>query len=225
MSTQYVVYYRVSTKKQGESGLGLAAQRTYIHHFIGADKIVEEFTEVQSGGDFETRLVLQEALELCKEKGHTLAIAKIDRLSRKTEDALHIYNILEGRLFSCDIPNIDKFTLTLFMAIADRERELISIRTKQALDAKRAKIGEWRNSSFTETARQKGQKRIRQKAALNPNNKRATELIILYKDKGLTLQVIADKLNSHGFRTSKGKLFQRATVKRLWDRYGEQEGG
>lgn len=219
MTPKYVLYYRVSTKKQGESGLGLKAQQAYLYHFIPKDQIVQEFTEVQSGGDFETRLVLQEALTLCQKKGYTLAIAKIDRLSRKTEDALYIYNLLGGNLYSCDIPNLDKFTLTLFMAIADRERELISIRTKQALDAKRREVGEWRNSTFSEDARQKGQVRIKQKARLNPNNKRATELIALYKDKGFTLEVIAEKLNNNGFRTAKGKQFQKTTVLRLWKRY------
>lgn len=219
MSTKYVIYYRVSTKKQGESGLGLKAQQAYLYHFIKKEAVVQEFTEVQSGGDFETRLVLQQALDLCLEGGYTLAIAKIDRLSRKTEDALHIYNLLDGRLFSCDIPNLDKFTLTLFMAIADRERELISIRTKQALDAKREEIGEWRNSTFSDAAREKGQARILQKARINPNNRRATELIVLYKDKGLTLEVIAEKLNQNGFKTAQGKLFHRTTVQRLWKRY------
>ena len=218
MPAKYIVYYRVSTKKQGESGLGLEAQRAYIYHFITKEEVVKEFTEIQSGGNFETRLILQEALRLCQEEGYTLAIAKIDRLSRKTEDALHIYNILDGRLFSCDIPNLDKFTLTLFMAIADRERELISIRTKQALDAKRMQIGEWRNSTFSEASREKGQVQIKRKAKLNANNQRATELILLYKDKGLTLQDIANRLNENGFRTSRGKLFQRVTVKRLWER-------
>jgi DNA invertase Pin-like site-specific DNA recombinase len=222
MTNNYVIYYRVSTKKQGESGLGLQAQRTYIYHFISRENIIREFTEIQSGGDFETRLVLQEALQLCKENGYTLAIAKIDRLSRKTEDALYIYNLLKGKLYSCDIPNLDKFTLTLFMAIADRERELISIRTKQALDIKREKIGEWRNSSFTQDSWRKGQKRIKQKARVNSNNKRATELVVLYKDKGLTLQEIADNLNINGFRTSRGKYFHRTTVKRLWDRYKKE---
>lgn len=219
MTPKYVFYYRVSTKKQGESGLGLKAQQAYLYHFIPKEQIVQEFTEVQSGGDFETRLVLQEALALCQKEGYTLAVAKIDRLSRKTEDALFIYNLLGGHLYSCDIPNLDKFTLTLFMAIADRERELISIRTKQALDAKRAEVGEWRNSTFSENARLKGQVRIKQKAQLNPNNKRATELIVLYKDKGLTLQTIAEKLNANGFRTSRGKLFHSTTVLRLWERY------
>jgi len=218
MSAKFVVYYRVSTKKQGESGLGLQAQQTYIHHFIDQKNIASEFTEIQSGGDFETRLVLQKALTLCRDNNYTLAVAKIDRLSRKTEDALYIYNVLNGNLFSCDIPNLDKFTLTLFMAIADRERELISIRTKQALDVKRAEIGEWRNSSIPVNAWKKGQDRIKEKARLNVNNKRATELIILYKDKGLTLQQIADKLNENGFATSSGKTFHRTTVKRLWDK-------
>ncbi|WP_052599952.1 recombinase family protein [Aureispira sp. CCB-QB1] len=225
MSRKYVIYYRVSTKKQGESGLGLKAQKAYLYHFLSEEVVVKEFTEIQSGGSVETRLVLQEALRLCQMEGYTLAVAKIDRLSRKTEDALSIYNLLEGRLFSCDIPNLDKFTLTLFMAIADRERELISIRTKQALDAKKLEIGEWRNSTFTEKARQKGQRRIREKARLNPNNRRATELILLYKDKGLTLQAIAQKLNQAGFRTAQGKLFQKTTVSRLWKRSQTQIRG
>lgn len=225
MSRKYVIYYRVSTKKQGESGLGLKAQKAYLYHFLSEEVVVKEFTEIQSGGSVETRLVLQEALRLCQMEGYTLAVAKIDRLSRKTEDALSIYNLLEGRLFSCDIPNLDKFTLTLFMAIADRERELISIRTKQALDAKKLEIGEWRNSTFTEKTRQKGQRRIREKARLNPNNRRATELILLYKDKGLTLQAIAQKLNQAGFRTAQGKLFQKTTVSRLWKRSQTQIRG
>ncbi len=218
MIPKFVVYYRVSTKKQGASGLGLQAQKTYIHHFISPQEIVCEYTEIQSGGDFETRLVLQKALRLCQEHNYTLAVAKIDRLSRKTEDALYIYNLLNGHLFSCDIPNLDKFTLTLFMAIADRERELISIRTKQALDVKKAAVGEWRQSTISKEAWQKGQQRIRDKARNNRNNKRATELILLYKDKGLSLQQIADKLNTNGFQTAAGKVFHRTSVKRLWDR-------
>lgn len=154
---KYVVYYRVSTKKQGDSGLGLKAQKAYIQHFIAPTQIAAEFTEVQSGAYLENRVALQKAMQLCIEKGYVLAVAKIDRLSRKTEDALWVYNQLNGQLYSCDIPNLDKFTLTLFMAIADRERELIAIRTKQALDAKRAEVGEWRCSTFSPEAWQKGQ--------------------------------------------------------------------
>ena len=219
MQKKYVVYYRVSTKKQGESGLGLKAQKAYIEHFLSKEQIVCEFTEIQSASDLATRKELNKAIELCAKENYTLAIAKIDRLSRKTEDALYIYSALDGNLYSCDIPNLDKFTLTLFMAIADRERELIGIRTKQALDAKRAEIGEWRNSKFSAAAWQKGQQRIKEKALSNINNKRATELIILYKEKGLNLQAIANKLNEHGFRTSTNKQFHKTSVKRLWERF------
>ncbi len=219
MLKKYIIYYRVSTKKQRESGLGLKAQRTYIHHFIAKEQIVAELTEVQSGGTLETREVLKKAIRICKQHNYILAIAKIDRLSRKTEDALFIYNQLGGNLYSCDIPNLDKFTLTLFMAIADRERELISIRTKQALAIKKEEVGEWRNSKFSQNSWELGQQKIKQKALLNNNNLRATQLIVLYKEKGLTLQQIADKLNQNGFRTAQDKYFVRTSVKRLWERY------
>jgi DNA invertase Pin-like site-specific DNA recombinase len=163
----YVVYYRVSTKRQGKSGLGLKAQKTYVNHFINSDQIVKEFTEVASAKymDCDNRPQLCEALDYCIENGYTLVVAKVDRLSRKTEHALDIYNALEGRLISCDIPNLDKFTLTLFMAIADRERELISIRTKQAL-AERKKQGMKLGtpSNLTNEARAKGAARMKTKA-------------------------------------------------------------
>lgn len=219
MKKKYIIYYRVSTKKQGNSGLGLKAQKAYIKHFINDEDVADEFLEVQSGSGLENRKELKAAILICKQKKYILAVAKIDRLSRKTEDALFIYNELEGKLYSCDIPHLDKFTLTLFMAMADRERELISIRTKQALDAKKEIVGEWRNSKITKEAWQKGQQIIKQKALRNPNNKRAMELIVLYKDKGLTLQNIAHKLNGNGFRTARGKSFHKTSVKRLWERH------
>lgn len=219
MPKQYIIYYRVSTKKQGDSGLGLDAQKAYIRHFIPTEQIVSEVTEIQSGSSLTSRTLLRQAIEQCQQNGYTLAIAKIDRLSRRTEDALTIYQQLEGRLYSCDIPNLDKFTLTLFMAMADRERELISIRTKQALAARKAKVGEWRNSTFSDAARQKGQQAIRRKSTNNTNNQRAMPLIVLCQEKGLTLQAIAEQLNQNGFRTAQGKLFQKTTVKRLWDRH------
>ncbi len=103
-----VAYYRVSTKQQGESGLGLEAQRAIVCHFIDCPSLVGEFVEVGSGKDIDGRPELKKALQLCIEGGHNLIVAKIDRLSRKTEDALNIYSRLDGRLIACDIPNLDK---------------------------------------------------------------------------------------------------------------------
>ncbi|MBF9255648.1 recombinase family protein [Pontibacter sp. 172403-2] len=192
-SKPIVVYYRVSTKKQGESGLGLEAQRIYVQHFYSDSNIIAEFTEKVSGK----------------------VVAKIDRLSLNTEQALAIYAQLE----SCDIPNLDKFTLTLFMAIADRERELISVRTKAALDEKRKRVGEWRlpSEAFVRgTASPAGVAAIREKAQANENNRKAAALVrSLRVFQGLTWRQIAEELNRSGFKTSKGSKFQATQATRL----------
>lgn len=232
---QIVVYYRVSTKRQGESGLGLEAQRTYINHFY-QQVPVAEFIETVSGKEISNRPKLLQAIELCKKHRLTLVVAKVDRLSRTTEQALQIYSELEGRLESCDVPNLDKFSLTLYMAIADRERELIAVRTKAALDEKRKKSGEWRVPSeafMCGDASPSGVAAIKEKAQANENNKRASALIrslrnseieVVVKKNGIdktekrtpTWRQIAEALNNDGFRTSKGGKFQATQAMRLY---------
>jgi len=220
---KYIVYYRVSTKKQGKSGLGLESQKAIVEHYIDKNDIVDTYTDILSGKSTD-RPGLQKAIEKCKSTLATLVVAKIDRLSRKTEDALEIYNILEGRLHSCDIPNLDKFTLTIFMAIADRERELISIRTKQAL-AERKKQGKvlGKKQNLTEIGRKKAHQANKDKALLNVNNMRATALIKEMRSQKLTYQDIATTLNKNGFKTSRGKAFKKTTVLRLHKRSEKEE--
>lgn len=221
---KYVLYFRVSTKRQGESGLGLEAQRTYINHFYSGKEVIADFTETVSGKDVANRPELQKAINLCKKEKAVLVVAKIDRLSRSTEQALWIYKELDGKLESCDIPNLDKFTLTLFMAIADRERELIGLRTKAALDEKRKKTGEWRNGSkdFKKGLMAHiGVIAIKEKAAANTNNKRAASLVRELRTKTengrqLTWREIADRLNANDFKTSKGKSFQATQAMRIF---------
>jgi len=216
--SNYVIYYRVSTKKQGESGLGLDAQRAYVDHFYNGKPVLAEFTDVRSGKTINKRPELQKALALCQQQGATLVVAKIDRLSRNTEQALQIYRELNGRLESCDIPNLDKFTLTLFMAIADRERELIGLRTKQALDQKRKQIGEWRKGGPNEkkaAAGLIGAHMAREQASDNENNRRAKVLATTLRSAGQKLQSIADQLNQAGFKTARGKTFDPTRVRRL----------
>ena len=223
---KYVVYYRVSTKKQGDSGLGLDAQKGIINHYYSDKEIIAEFTDIASAKDLK-RDELSKALELCELQNATLVIAKVDRLSRKTEDALKIYADLEGRLESCDIPNLDKFTLTLFMAIADRERELIGIRTKQALIKKKEKEGEWRKGNKELSKKgisQLGADIRKQNAIDNKTNKKATLTIVSLRKEGKSYREIAECLNNAEYRTVKGKRFQAVTVKRLYDRYTEVNG-
>ncbi len=216
---QYVIYYRVSTKKQGDSGLGLEAQRTYVNHFYKDKEILAEFVETKSGKDLLNRPQLMTAVRRCQEHKATLVVAKIDRLSRNTEDALQIYRMLDQRLESCDIPNLDKFTLTLFMAIADRERELIALRTKAALAEKRKQVGEWRTGSVpfkTGAATRKSVKINQAKASKNDHNRRAAAMITSLRAGGNSWSNIAKTLNEAGFKTAQGKLFQAVQVQRLF---------
>ncbi|WP_345246177.1 recombinase family protein [Nibrella saemangeumensis] len=226
MEQKYIVYYRVSTKRQGDSGLGLEAQRAYVEHFYKSKNIIAQFTDVRSGKTIHKRPQLQQALALCRQENATLVVAKIDRLSRDTEQALWLYQQLEGRLESCDIPHLDKFTLTLFMAIADRERELIGIRTKQALQQKVKQIGEWRLKGKNEkktAAAAVGARLSREMANENENNRRAAVVIRNGREVGKSWSTIAAELNANGFKTSKGRNFQAVQVQRIHRRYEVQE--
>jgi DNA invertase Pin-like site-specific DNA recombinase len=222
---KYVAYFRVSTKKQGESGLGLEAQRTYINHFYKDIEFISEFTENVSGKDIANRPELKKALELCKKEKAVLVVAKIDRLSRKTEHALAIYSELEGRLESCDIPNLDKFTLTLIMSLSDREGELISLRTKAALDEKKKKGVKLGNAGkyLNDEARAKSITARTKKASESPLNMQVSMIIKSKKAEGETLAEIAANLNSVGFKTSRGKEFGTHTVNMYLQRIKKAE--
>ncbi len=223
-NNEYVAYYRVSTFKQGDSGLGIEAQHTYINHFYKGRKIIAEFTDICSGKDTKDRKQLQAALILCKKRAATLIVAKVDRLSRNTEQALQIYRELDERLESCDIPNLDKFTLTLFMAIADRERKLISIRTKEALIQKVKRNGEWRVGSLpfrNGHASRLGTATVQKIARQNINSRQAMAQIRHLIANGDNYTQIARQLNQDGFRAPRGGQYSAMQVKRLCDRIDE----
>lgn len=219
----YVTYLRVSTKRQGESGLGLESQQAILDHYLTGKEVVANFVEVGSAKDMVNRPQLQQALALCRDNGHTLAVAKIDRLSRKTEHALQVWGELDGRLFSADIPQengkMDKFVLTIFMAIADRERELIGIRTKAALEAAKARGQELGTvDNLTDNGRKLGQKATKAKA-INAYQTDLNYIKMLRETEGVkTYAAIADRLNKDGKTTRNGKPYQAMTVKRILDR-------
>ncbi|MFY9958211.1 recombinase family protein [Bradyrhizobium sp.] len=128
----YVAYYRVSTEKQGKSGLGLAAQRSKLDAFVLATgRILQEFVDVQSGRK-DDRSGLNKALAFAKAKKATLLIARLDRFSRRVSFIARIMD--EGISLCCaEIPNASEFQLHTFAALAQEERRLISERTKAAL--------------------------------------------------------------------------------------------
>lgn len=222
MST-YVAYYRIS--KESKSGqkekrhLGLEAQKAIVNHYYD---ITKSFTEIKSAKNITERKELQKAIEYCKSNGATLVVAKIDRLSRSVDDCLYIYKTLNKRVRSCDIPGeIDKFTLTLYAAFAERERELISIRTSQAVNAKIKRGEKWSTGNkdyINGVVAAIGRKAASDKAKTDVNNIRAISVI---KDKintGMNYSQIAEHLNANGFKTSRNNEFRAEQVKRLYER-------
>ncbi|GAB3225855.1 recombinase family protein [Spirosoma arcticum] len=209
----YVAYYRVSTKRQGESGLGLDAQKAAVVGFVKG-KIVAEFTEVESGKNNQ-REQLALAIERAKKDGAILIIAKLDRLSR---NASFIFALRDsGVNFQCvDMPDANTLTVGIFATLAQHERELISGRTKAALQVKRAqgiRLGSPQN--LTADAQIKGVAGNVRKAQLNENNRRAASMIRMMLKAGRNYTEIAGELNQAGFRTARGCEFQPTQVLRL----------
>ena len=135
MKTKSVSYFRVSTVRQGESGLGLDSQRDVVRRFVTSHgmETIGEFTEVESGKKTDAdRPQLSDALALCRKIGATLIVSKLDRLSR---NALFLLQLQQAGVtfICCDAPNVDKFTVGILALVAQRERELISERTRSAL--------------------------------------------------------------------------------------------
>lgn len=218
---KYVSYIRVSTKGQERSGLSFEAQKAIIAHYASIDQadLVREFIETESGKEIENRPVLNKAIQYALVTKCVLIVAKLDRLSRDVE---HIFKIQKqlGPLFkSCDLPTTDALTLSIYAGIAQRERELTSIRTRQALQAKKrlgAKLGKLDN--LTQSGRNAGGAARKVKAKLNRNNQRATALIYICREKGMSLAQIAEHLNSNGFCTSMGKQFYKGSISRILKR-------
>jgi len=137
---KFVGWRRVSTAKQRGSHLGLEAQKSIIDFFVEKEKgeLIADYEECHSGTDLAGCTELKKAKEHCKKTGATLIIAKTDRC-RDTIEALQLYEEMNGRIYFCDLPHTDKFTLTLFFSLAEREAMIVSLRTKQALAALKAR--------------------------------------------------------------------------------------
>lgn len=136
----WVAYYRVSTQRQGESGLGLEAQKHAVQNFLSnrPGNLLQEFTETESGKKASNRPQLQSALDLCKKSKAVLVIAKLDRLARNVH---FISGLLESSVefVAVDQPTKDRFMMHVQAAFAEEEARRISTRTKEALAAAKAR--------------------------------------------------------------------------------------
>lgn len=215
MKTGFIAYYRVSTQRQGQSGLGLEAQRAAAQAFAkGRGEIIAEYIEVESGKRND-RPKLKEAIETAKTEGATLLIAKLDRLAR---NAGFIFALRDaGVSFVCaDMPEANTLTIGVMAVLAQYEREMISDRTKAALAARKARgLSLGTPANLTEEARRKGPETRTQIARDHKANRQAGELARLYRAQGLSYSKIAERLNAGGYSTRNGAQFHKESVRRV----------
>jgi DNA invertase Pin-like site-specific DNA recombinase len=211
-----ISYYRVSTQKQGNSGLGIEAQRATVTDYAqrAGALVVAEFIEVESGKR-NNRPQLAEAIAEAKRTGATLVIAKLDRLAR---NAGFVFALRDAgvKFIACDIPEANTLTVGIFAVMAQHEAELISTRTRAALQAKKArgaKLGKPEN--LTAEARAKGREAHSRNAANNQNTKTARGYALLLRGNGSSLRQMAATLNAEGFKTPRGGKFSAVQVARI----------
>ena len=210
---QFIKYYRVSTRSQADSGLGLSAQQRDIDLYLSTYaetpwEVIAEFTDVQSGKD-DNRPELQKAMALAEETGATILIAKLDRISRRVSFISAIMERKKLNLTVATMPNADKFQLHIYAALAEQEREFISLRTKQALAPLKGtgKLGGNRGNidNANEAAR----------ALAYSHAAKVMDTVRPLKEAGRTLQQIADTLNKSGVKTARGGKWYPTTVKNV----------
>jgi len=218
-----VTYLRVSTQKQGRSGLGLEAQQKAVADYLstGQWNLLEEFVEIESGKN-NKRPKLLEAIDLCKASGAKLLVGRLDRLAR---DAAFLMNLKDAGIdFVCaDMPEANRLTIGIMALVAEQEREAISKRTKEALAAAKARgvqLGAYRDGVYVggkgnaDTARNATEART---ALFHANAMRRLPMLTrVDPDASMSLRAIADALNGMDIPTvsERGK-WSANSVRRL----------
>ena len=217
MEGKFVTYYRVSTQKQGKSGLGLDAQRKAIEDYLngGNHAVLEEFVEVESGkgsNALARRPVLKEAIGYAKKHKAKLLIAKLDRLARNVH---FISSLMESKIdfVIADMPEANALTIHLLSAVAEYERELISKRTKEALAAAKRRGVKLGNPKLkTDNSKRKEQAQAFA-IKLKPT-------IQAYREQGMSQRKIVEELNNVGIAAPRGGEWGLIQVQRVISRLG-----
>ena len=214
----YVIYKRVSTRRQGASGLGLEAQQTAVETFLkGKDsEVVGEFVEIESGRK-KDRPELIKALALCKTENATLIVARTDRLSRNVH---FLSGLLEQKIefIACDNPSANNFTVHVMAAVAEQEALLISKRTKAALAA--AKKRGVKLGSYGKLLAQENKVNADNFADSMISSIKTAAADSLKKHNKVTLQSVSSFLNKRKVKTARGGKWYPTSVKNLLDRIG-----
>lgn len=218
----FISYLRVSTQRQGQSGLGLEAQREAVARHLKGRGLVAEYQEVESGGKAD-RLQLRLAMQHCRKAGAVLVFAKLDRLARDTKLVLEIADAGVPVVF-CDFPEIPegaagRFLLTMLASVAEFERRRISERTKAALAAAKARgvtLGVAGASNLRRNVEE------RQEAA-DAFAMRLRGVLEGFKARGLSQRAMVAELNQLGIKTpAGGETWAQAQVQRVLKRLSER---
>ncbi len=233
MACKYVAYYRVSTARQGASGLGIEAQKREVARHVAESgcEVIAEYTEVETGKkhDLDNRPELRKAIAHAKRSKATLVVAKLDRLLRST--VVHSLLKTSGvKFIACDNPHANPFTLDILAAVAEEEVRQISARTKAALASKKARgvlLGGARpecRGNLSEAARAKGTRLAAAARTRNAIESYAdiADYMAELADDGLSLRAIADDLNAQGQTTRRGKPWNPMQVSRVLARFGAE---
>lgn len=216
---RFVSYYRVSTERQGRSGLGLAAQERDVGLFLEGFaevpwEVIGAFTDVDSGSD-EDRPELAKALALVRRTGATLLVSRLDRLSRRMGFVAPLLDDPKVRLRVATLPHADKFQLHIYGALAEQERTFISARTKAALaqaKARGVKLGGLRPST--------AERNLVVAEAAERHAQKVRALVVPMREAGASLRTIAAALNAAGTPTARGGAWGAATVENVLARLG-----
>ncbi|HEV8716739.1 MAG TPA: recombinase family protein [Candidatus Binatia bacterium] len=203
----YIAYYRVSTDRQGASGLGLAAQREAVARFLGTGQLVAAYTEIESGKHHINRPQLSVALGECSKRRAVLLIARLDRLAR---NVAFIANLMESGVdfVAVDMPQATRLTMHILAAVAEHEREMISQRTKAALAEAKRRGTTLGNPRLAEA---------RAKALATHHAHRpapeVAQLMIDWQQQGKSLREIARGLNRLNIRPPRGRAWYASSVR------------
>ncbi|MGX1348005.1 DNA invertase Pin-like site-specific DNA recombinase [Bradyrhizobium elkanii] len=221
---QVVAYYRVSTARQGRSGLGLEAQRQAVQTYLGEQRPISEFVEVESGtsGD---RPQLAAALTACRVHKAILVLAKLDRLAR---NVAFVAALMDSgvEFLACDFPQANRLTIHILAAVAEHEAKMISERTKAALAAARARgavLGGFRGRAGTCTDLEKA-RAVRTAKADSRAMDLATTMQRLQSEGARSFRAIAAGLNSRGITACRGGAWTAAQVRSTLRRTGLHTG-
>lgn len=215
---KFIAYYRVSTQKQGQSGLGLEAQQKAVMDYLngGQWELIEEFTEVETGKGADAlskRPQLRAALEMCKKKKATLLIAVLDRLGRNVH---FISGLMESgvEFISVESPNDSPFMLHVKAAVGEEEVRKISTRTKAALAAAKAR-GVVLGAAGAHNLKPNIEERQQASMAFAERLRGVVEGM---RSRDLTQRAMVDELNGLGIKTARGGQWSLIQLQRLMAR-------